>query len=90
MSDKTITVVKTELSIDSRLRCMWIVMVNYTLGILNAILAGINISRGEYLAAASEIIFTIIFGMFAALDIKNASYTNYQTYVHNETIPVEN
>lgn len=90
MSDKTITVVKTELSIDSRLRCMWIVMVNYTLGILNAILAGINISKEAYLAAASEIIFAIIFGMFAALDIKNASYTNHQIFVHNETIPVEN
>lgn len=90
MSDKTITVIETEFIIDTRLRCMWTVMLNYTLGTLNAILAGTNISRGAYLAAASEIIFAIIFGVFAALDIKNASYTNHQTFVHNETIPVEN
>lgn len=90
MSDKTITVVKTEFIIDTRLRCMWIVMLNYTLGILNAIFAGINLNRGAYIVAASEIIFTIIFGIFAALDIKNASYSSHQTFVHNETIPVEN
>ena len=90
MSDKTITVVETEFTVDTRLRCLWMVMVNYTLGILNAILAGINLNRGAYLAAASEIIFTIIFGVFAALDIKNASYMSHRTYVRNETITPEN
>lgn len=90
MSDKTITVIETQFTVDTRLRCMWIVMVNYTMGILNAILAGINLNRGAYLAAASEIIFTIIFGVYTAVEIKNASYMSNQTFVHNETIPVEN
>lgn len=89
MSNKTITVVKTELTIDSRLRCIWIVMLDYTLGMLNAILAGINLSRGAYLVAFGDIAIAITIGVFAALSIKNAYWANHKTYIYDEPITTE-
>lgn len=89
MSDKKITVITTELTCNTRLRCMWIVMLDYTMGTLNAILAGINLSRGSYLVALGALAVVAVIGIFAALSIKNAYWVNHKTYVSNGTIPAE-
>lgn len=89
MSDKKTTVITTELTCNTRLRCMWIVMLDYTMGILNAILVGFNLSRGSYIVALGNLAVVAVIGIFSALSIKNAYWVNHKTYVSDGTVPAE-